>query len=154
MPLPALDLGCVNDFKRGRFPSSCSWHSGHIMDMRKGAKKYPTIQIHSRTRSTYGKKKIKVNKCKVMFIATRSLEPLLSLIYINGFEKLTTNWLSLLTTQNWGSGHGEERKKASKETLQSLALLGNLDKVLQITLNVDKCKSNTIYLQDLRTKWE
>lgn len=89
-----------------------------------------------------------------MFSATRSSEPLLSLIYINGSEKLTTNWLSLLTTQNWGSGHGEGRKKASKEILESLALLGNLDKVQQIAPNVDKCKSNTIYLQDLRTKWE
>lgn len=56
-------------------------------------------------------KKSQVNKCKVMFIATRSSEPLLSLIYINGSEKLTANWLSLLTTQNWGSGHGEGRKK-------------------------------------------
>lgn len=90
-----------------------------------------------------------------MFIATQSLEPLLSLIYINGLEKLTTNWLSLLTTQNWGSGHGEERKKSKqRNSTESLALLGNLDKVQQITLNVDKCKSNTIYLQDLRTKWE
>lgn len=90
-----------------------------------------------------------------MFIATRSVEPLLSLIYINGLEKLTTNWLSLLTTQNWGSGHGEERKNSKqRNSTESLALLGNSDKAQQITLNVDKCKSNTIYLQDLMTKWE
>lgn len=90
-----------------------------------------------------------------MFIATRSSEPLLSLIYINGSEKLTTNQLSLLTAQNWGSGHGEGRKKSKqRNSTESLALLGNLDKVQQIAPNVDKCKSNTIYLQDLRTKWE
>lgn len=90
-----------------------------------------------------------------MFIATRCLEPLLSLIYINGLENLTENWLSLLTTQNWGSGHGEERKKSKqRNSTESFALLGNLEKVWQITLNVDKCKGNTIYLRDLRTKWE
>lgn len=47
-----------------------------------------------------------------------------------------------------------KEKKQAKNSTESLALLGNLDKVQQITLNVDKYKSNTIYLQDLRTKWE
>lgn len=48
---------------------------------------------------------------------------------------------------------GKEKSKQRNST-ESLALLGNLDKVQQIAPNVDKCKSNTIYLQDLRTKWE
>lgn len=47
-----------------------------------------------------------------------------------------------------------KEKRTQRNSTESLALLGNLDKMQQITLNVDKCKSYTIYLQDLRTKWE
>lgn len=45
-----------------------------------------------------------------------------------------------------------KKKSKQRNFTESLALLGNLDKVQQITLNVDKCKSNTIYLQDLARK--
>lgn len=53
-----------------------------------------------------------------MFVATRSLEPLLSLIYINGLEKLAANWLKYADNTNLGrvdTGKRKEKKKQARK---------------------------------------